>query len=316
MQPITDFPIDEGDYYNVDLKVKYRDSEADLIKDIEEREQMEEYIRIRQNYMEKHGYKTVEELHLNLRNEFDVENSDESVMAMIKEKENEAKLIAIEKSVSKIANSIALSLRKMDLLHIDPTQIKHEISFEKRSNGIIYPVFRDLSRVNLANVKIRDLDNEYGLDDNSPTDDPFFDRSDPNKFDENGDYKFTRRDVRMICDKIYRDELLVAFDVKSIHDIAPRMRGIMRKITKNKKFHATIYETKLILIDIGAEDFKDEDTGETSTLDEMIFFTLFSQQLFYMTHKCICELLKTGSVRTELLAELKSNLIQILRKKN
>lgn len=305
------------DYYNVELKVKYRESEADLMKDIEEREQMEEYIKIRQNYMDTRGYKTVEELYLNLKNDIDLENSDESVVAIIKEKENEAKLLAIEKSVTKIANSIALSLRKMDMLHIDPTQIKHEITFEKKPNGIVYPVLKDLSRVNLANVKIKDFDNDSDSDSDTPiATDPFFDRSDPTKFDENGDYKFTRNDVKIICDKIYRDELLEAFNVKTIHDIAPKMRAVMRKITKNKNFHSTLYETKLILTDIGIEEFKDEDTGEASTPDEMIFFTLFSQKMFYMTHRCICELLKNGSVRPEMLAELKSNLIQILRKKN
>ena len=202
----------------------------------------------------------------------------------------------------------------MDLLHIDPTQIKHEITFEKRSNGMIYPVLKDLSKVNLANVQIKDFDDECETEPIAT--DPFYDRSDPNKFDENGDYKFTRKDVKMICDKIYRDELLEAFNVKTIHDIGPRMRAVTRKIAKDKKFHSTLYETKLILADIGIEEFKDEDTGEASTPDEMIFFTLFSQKMFYMTHKCICELLKNGSVRLELLADLKSNLIEILRKKD
>jgi hypothetical protein len=307
----------DDDYYNVDLIVKYRDSERDLMKDIEEREEMEEYIKIRQNYMDTRGYKTVEELHMNLRNDIDLENSDASVVAIIKEKEHEAKLLAIEKSVTKIANSIALSLRKMDLLHIDPTQIKHEITFEKRFNGMVYPVLKDLSKVNLANVQIKDFDDEYGLSETEPiATDPFFDRSDPTKFDENGDYKFTRKDVKMICDKIYRDELLEAFNVKTIHDIAPRMRAVTRKIAKDKKFHSTLYETRLILVDIGIEEFKDEDTGEASTPDEMIVFTLFSQKMFYITHKCICELLKNRCVRSDLLADLKSNLIEILRKKD
>jgi hypothetical protein len=38
---------------------------------------------------------------------------------------------------------------------------------------------------------------------------------------------------------------------------------------------------------------------------------MFSQQLFYLTHQCICKMLVEGHVGNELLNELKSKLITI-----
>ena len=42
-----------------------------------------------------------------------------------------------------------------------------------------------------------------------------------------------------------------------------------------------------------------------TTIKFYIFAILFSQQLFYITHKIICQYLTTNNISTELLSELK-----------
>ena len=311
--------IDEGDYYNVDLNVKYHDAELELTHGIEAREQMDEFVKIRKDYMVEKGFRTIQELNFHLMHE-DEEHVDEKInlIRMIREKEKESKIISCSKSIATIANTLAIIMKRIDLTNTDHHDVKYEITFNKSVNDIVYPIIKDVSKTNVFEAQLRkDLGSCEQYSKTSEDDpDMFFDRSDPDKFDENGDYKFSRQDVKVICDKLYRDELLDAFNVESIFKIAPRMRGIIKKMLRNKKFHAAIYETKLILIDVGTEEHRDEETGEISSPDELIFYTLFSNQLFYMTHKCICEMLKTGTVKAELLGDLKSNMIQILRKKN
>lgn len=312
--------IDEGDFYNVNLNVKYHDVGIDLTSDIEYREQMNEFVKIRKDYMAEKGFQTIEELNFHLMNEDDSNGEDRmELIRQIREKERETKIISCSKSISTIANTLALFLKRIDLTNTDPKDVKCEIIFNKSANDIVYPVIKDISTVNVFEAPLRkDLGSceTYSKPTNDDDVDTFFDRSDPEKFDENGDYKFTRNDVKVICDKLYRDELLKAFNVDSIFKIAPRMRGTIKKMIKNKKIHSTLYETKLILLDVGTEEYRDEETGELAAPDELIFYTLFNSQLFYMTHKCICEMLTTGTVKAELLSDLKSNMVQILRKKN
>jgi hypothetical protein len=43
---------------------------------------------------------------------------------------------------------------------------------------------------------------------------------------------------------------------------------------------------------------------------------LFSQTLFYITHKCVCQQLTTGTIDKNLLNELKTRTIEVLNDKN
>jgi len=320
MQMMIQEGIDDGDFYNVNLNVKYHNVGINLTSDIEYREQMNEFVKIRKDYMAEKGIQTIEQLNIHLMTEDDSAGEDRmELIRQIREKERETRLISCSKSISTIANTIAMFLKRIELTDTDPKDVKCEIIFNKSDNDIIYPVIKDISTVNVFEAPLRkDLGSceIYSKPTSEDDADTFFDRSDPDKFDENGDYKFTRNDVKIICDKLYRDELLKAFNVDTIFKIAPRMRGTIRKMIKNKKFHSALYETKLILMDVGTEEYKDEETGDVASPDELIFYTLFNSQLFYMTHKCICEMLTTGTVTAELLSDLKSNMVDILRKKN
>lgn len=312
--------IDEGDFYNVNLNVKYHDVGIDLTGDIEYREQMSEFVKIRKDYMVEKGFRTIQELNFHLMHDEEENNDDRmELIRQIREKEKETKMISCSKSISTIANTLSLILKRIDLTNTDPKDVKYEITFIKSANEIIYPVIKDISKINVFEAPLRsDLGSceIYSKKNDDDDVDTFFDRSDPDKFDENGDYKFSRGDVKLIRDKLYREELLQAFNVNSIFKIAPRMRGTIKRLLKNKKFHSTLYETKLILMDVGTEEQRDEETGEIASADELIFSTLFNSNLFYMTHKCIVDLLTTGTINAELLSELKTNMVEILRKKN
>ena len=51
--------------------------------------------------------------------------------------------------------------------------------------------------------------------------------------------------------------------------------------------------------------------NEESIKKQIILTTLFSQHLFYITHKCICQQLELGTIDNELLVELKTHSIDI-----
>ena len=68
---IVEEGIDEGDFYNVNLNVKYHDVGIDLTSDIEYREQMNEFVKIRKDYMAEKGFQTIQELNLHLMHEDD-----------------------------------------------------------------------------------------------------------------------------------------------------------------------------------------------------------------------------------------------------
>jgi hypothetical protein len=46
----------------------------------------------------------------------------------------------------------------------------------------------------------------------------------------------------------------------------------------------------------------------------LIFITLFSQHVFYITHKCICQLFTVGDVDPNLMDRLKDKTISLFKK--
>jgi len=49
------------------------------------------------------------------------------------------------------------------------------------------------------------------------------------------------------------------------------------------------------------------DTVNLDTVNLEILLTLFSENVFYITHKCICQQITTGHIDAELLEELNQN---------
>ena len=62
---------------------------------------------------------------------------------------------------------------------------------------------------------------------------------------------------------------------------------------------------------ISNTDF-DEDTHKR--LRQMIFMCLFNKNIFYITHKCICQQIEIGTIDHELLVEIRKHSVDLLKK--
>jgi hypothetical protein len=135
--------------------------------------------------------------------------------------------------------------------------------------------------------------------------------------DEDLDIEYTMDDVRLICEKLYRDELLSVFEAESIND--PNMdTGIKRVIEKmidNVNFKQLLEDIKHEIIDVGKfTGTPTEIANLVRNSEYLIFITLFSQHVFYITHKCICQLFTVNEIDPELIAHLKNKTIGLFKR--
>lgn len=135
--------------------------------------------------------------------------------------------------------------------------------------------------------------------------------------DDCEDLEYTMDDVHLICEKLFRDELLSVFGVETIND--PNMdAGIKRVIEKmidNKNFKQLLDDIKHELIDFSSFSGTPTEMENIRRNSEyLIFITLFSQHVFYITHKCICQLFTVGDVDPNLMDRLKDKTISLFKK--
>jgi hypothetical protein len=134
---------------------------------------------------------------------------------------------------------------------------------------------------------------------------------------EDLDLEYTIEDVHLICEKLYRDELLSVFEVDSIND--PNMdTGIKRVIERmidNVNFKQLLEDIKHEIIDTSKFTGTPTEIQNLERNSEyLIFITLFSQHVFYITHKCICQLFTVNEIDTELINQLKNKTISLFKK--
>ena len=132
-------------------------------------------------------------------------------------------------------------------------------------------------------------------------------------------YQYSPQDVLDICNKLYRDELLSVFDLEFFEDdkMNEMIKNVYNTLMINIEFKKIIDE----ILQFSFKDFfldKMEDfplnlkkEREDTIKKQIILTTLFSQHLFYITHKCICQQLEVGTIDNELLLELKTHSIDI-----
>ncbi len=127
------------------------------------------------------------------------------------------------------------------------------------------------------------------------------------------DYKYTREDIAYICDKLYRDELLSVFDADSLED--PKMdagiKMVFEHLIKHDEFIDFLKELSPKVMDKSNVKTEQEQFNFKRNTDYLIFITMFSNPVFYLTHKCICKMLVNEHVGDELIGELKDKLLQI-----
>jgi hypothetical protein len=133
--------------------------------------------------------------------------------------------------------------------------------------------------------------------------------------EEDEDYKYTRKDVTYICEKLYRDELLSVFGAESIDD--PKMdegiKAIFEALIKNEEFQTFLTEMNGLLSDPSKAKTETELANLKRNTDYLLFITLFSQQSFYLTHKCLCQMLTLGHVEPDMMDQLKQRTLKIFQ---
>ena len=130
------------------------------------------------------------------------------------------------------------------------------------------------------------------------------------------DLEYTLEDVQIICDKLYRDELLSVFNVESTEDeqMDAGIKASIERLIDNKDFRDFLDDVKNQLIDF--ENF----VGNPAEMENMkrnseylIFITMFSQKLFYLTHICLCQLFTVNEIDSELLLKIKEKILYLFK---
>jgi hypothetical protein len=135
------------------------------------------------------------------------------------------------------------------------------------------------------------------------------------KNDDNNDdidqYEYSEQDVLDICSKLYRDEILSVFNIEEFSDekINSGMKYVYNIMMMNEKFKKLINDLEEIYFREFIEN-KQNITEKQESIREIILMSLFSQHVFYITHKCICQQIELGIIDEELLVELRQNLVK------
>ena len=131
------------------------------------------------------------------------------------------------------------------------------------------------------------------------------------------DIEYTVEDVHLICEKLYRDEILSVFEVESSND--PNMdigiKRVIEKMIDNVKFKQLLEDIKHEIIDVTKFTGTPEEIANMVRNSEyLIFITLFSQHVFYITHRCICQLFTANEIDPELMDHLKNRTISLFKR--
>ena len=135
--------------------------------------------------------------------------------------------------------------------------------------------------------------------------------------DDDEDLVYTLEDVHLICDKLYRDELLSVFEVESTNDpnMDIGMKRVIEKMIDNANFKQLLEDIKNEIIDVSKFTGTPEEIAILVRNSEyVIFITLFSQHVFYMTHRCICQLFTINDITPEMITLLKNKTVSLFKK--
>lgn len=138
-----------------------------------------------------------------------------------------------------------------------------------------------------------------------------------NEDDNDEDIEYTMDDVHLICEKLYRDELLSVFEVETINDgnMDAGIKKVIEKMIENPKTKKMLEDIKHDLVDFTSfSGTPTEMENIRRNADYIIFITLFSQHIFYITHICVCQLFTTNDIDDELVNFLKERMINLFKK--
>jgi len=269
--------------YKTNFVVKYHDIENELI------------LNLHRKMMKQHELEDIAEK----------EAAAAKVAAAILEKENQIKA-ALEQ-----AKPVKKKGGKKKADPVEPVQAQIEepkkrgrkkaVKVETVVEPVIEPVIEPVKVIQIVEEPKKDVKEDDDDDDD----------------DDCEDIEYTMDDVHLICEKLYRDELLSVFEVETIND--PNMdagiKRVIKKMIDNTKFKQFLDEVKNELIDFtSVSGTPTEIDNVRRNAEYVIFITLFSQHVFYITHKCICQLFTVDDVDPNLLDRLKDKTISLFKK--
>lgn len=136
-------------------------------------------------------------------------------------------------------------------------------------------------------------------------------------YEDNSDeeHEYSSEDVIDICNKLYRDELLSVFGSDDFTDdkLNQGMKYVDEKMSSNIEFNNIMDEIKQILAKTFFKNEIQPDENKES-IRALILITLFSQNIFYITHKCICQHIETSIIDEHLLVQLRKHSIDLIQK--
>jgi hypothetical protein len=154
-----------------------------------------------------------------------------------------------------------------------------------------------------------------------------------NKLNNEETTGYNLEDVSDICSKLYRDELMTVFDVHFILDdkLDQGMKNIYKIMIKNEKFKQITDDliNAYLLEFIQTKECEEEEEEVVLTqkqevkqleqyqqVRQLVLLILFSQNIFYITHKCICQQMEQGTINDDLLVSLKQKSTELLLSNN
>jgi hypothetical protein len=216
--------------------------------------------------------------------------------------ENELTKKLEQQMAEKVASQISSAIQA----NFNFTNMNTNINIVTNINGnpILTKTITPTSEQNVVhNTDTNNTNNDDTNDDNNDDDDD----------DDDEDYNYTRKDIECICEKLYRDELISVFDAESLED--PKMdagiKMVFQELLKHEQFGKFFVELSPYIVDNSKAKTEQEIFNYKRNSDYLLFIVMFSQQLFYLTHQCICKMLTDGQVEEELMNELKSKLITV-----
>ena len=139
----------------------------------------------------------------------------------------------------------------------------------------------------------------------------------PQEYEENSDeeYEYSTQDVIDISHKLYIDEFISVFGANDILDdkIDVGMKYIFEKMCTNVEFNKIIEEMSQLALNAYLPDKEFQDQ-QLLDFKQLITLILFSKNIFYITHKCICQHLELGTIDDELLVDLRAHSVNHLKK--
>ncbi len=122
----------------------------------------------------------------------------------------------------------------------------------------------------------------------------------------NDESEYSNEDILDICNKLYRDELVSVFYADDLLDdkIDSGMKYILEKMLENNDFKLLTNEA---IVKFKNSCIEEEEEGEEreNNFKMILILTMFSQECFYLFHRCICQQLTLGIIEIDLLVQLK-----------